>query len=92
MLQFPSISVSVQQSSTEGPIGHKFFFSANCLSKYRILMLVKSQYLAIFPRMLLNNFLQENTQQVSHYLHLWMFLAFLALGQHLGWHVVHENE
>ena len=80
MLQFPGISVSVQQSSSEGPIRHKFFFSANCLSKYGIVMLVKSQYLAIFPRTSLDDLVQESLPQVSHFVHLLMFLAFLALG------------
>jgi hypothetical protein len=35
MLQFPGVSVPVQQSSGEGLIGHKFLFSANRLSKIR---------------------------------------------------------
>jgi hypothetical protein len=43
MLHFPGVSVSVQQSSSEGSIGYKLFFSANFLPKYGILMLVKSR-------------------------------------------------
>jgi hypothetical protein len=43
MWQCPGISASVQQSSSDEPIGHKFFFSANRLSKYGILMLVESR-------------------------------------------------
>jgi len=49
MLHFPGVSVSVQQSSSEGVIGHKIVFSANVLPKYGILMLVKSRQLVIFP-------------------------------------------
>ena len=83
MLQFPGFSVSVQQSRSEGPIGHKFFFSANHLSKYGILMLVKSQYLVIFPCVSLDDLLQESPPQVSHFIHLLMFSAFLALDHRL---------
>jgi hypothetical protein len=35
MLQFLGVSVSVQQSSSERPIGHKFLFSANRFVKIR---------------------------------------------------------
>jgi len=41
--KFPGVSVSVQQSNSEGSIGHKIVFSANLLSKYGILMLLKSR-------------------------------------------------
>jgi hypothetical protein len=83
MLQFPGISVSVQQSSSEGPIGHKFFFSANGLLKYGRLMLVKSWYLVIFPRTSLDDLLQESLPQVSQDFHLLMFSALLVLGHSL---------
>jgi hypothetical protein len=84
MLQFPSLSlsVSVQQSSSEGPIRHKFFFSANLLSNYGILMVMKSQWVVIFPRMLLDDFLQKSPPQVSHFVHL-LSSAFLALDHRL---------
>jgi len=62
MLKFPGVSVSVQQSRSEGPIGHKFFFSANHLSKYGIMM-----YLVIFPRTSLDDLMQESPPQVSHF-------------------------
>jgi hypothetical protein len=61
------------QSSSEGPIGHKFFFSANRLSKYGILKLVKSRYLVIFPRMSLSDLLQESPPQVSLHLSVDVF-------------------
>ena len=83
MQEFPGVSVSVQQSSSEGPIGHKFFFSANRLSKYGILMLVKSLWLVIFPLTLLKDLVQESPSQVLHFVHLLMFPGFLALGHHL---------
>jgi len=82
MLQFPGFSVSVQQSNSEGPIGHNFF-SANHLSKYGILMLVKSWQLVIFPRTSLDDLVQESPPQVSHILHLLTFTAFLAFGHRL---------
>jgi hypothetical protein len=83
MLQFPGVSVSVRQSSSEGPIWHKIFFSANHLSKYGVLMLVKSWYLVIFPRSSLDDLLQERPPQVSRFLHLLIFTAFLALDHRL---------
>jgi hypothetical protein len=64
MLQFPGVSVSVQQSSSNGSIGHQFFFSTNLLSKFGILMLVKYRQLVIFPRTSLNDLVQENPPQV----------------------------
>jgi hypothetical protein len=83
MLQFSGICVSLQQLNCEGAIGHKFFICANRLSKYGILMLVKSWYLVIFPRMSLSDLLQESPPQVPHFVHLLMFSAFLALGSGL---------
>jgi hypothetical protein len=83
MLQFPGISVSVKQSGSERPIGHKFFFFAHRLSKYGTLMLVKSWYLVIFPRASLNDLLQKRPPQVSRFVHLMMFSAFLPLGRRL---------
>jgi hypothetical protein len=47
-------------SSSEGPTGHKVSFSANLLSKYGILMLVKSRNLVIFPCTSLDDLLQES--------------------------------
>jgi hypothetical protein len=83
MLQFSGFSVSVQQSSSEGLIGHKTFFSANLFSKYVILMLVKSRQLVIFLRMSLDDLLQQNPPPVSHILHLLMFSGFLTLDHRL---------
>jgi hypothetical protein len=83
MLQFPGVFISVQQLSSEGPIRHKFFFSANRLSKYGILMLVKSRQLVIFPRTSLDDLVQESPPQVSHFIHMLMFSAFLAFGHSL---------
>jgi hypothetical protein len=71
----PSTGAGVR-SSSEGPIGHKFLFSANRLSKCGILMLMKSRYLVIFPRTSLDDLLQESPPQASHFVHLLMFSAF----------------
>jgi hypothetical protein len=78
MLQFPGVSFSVQESNSEGPIEQKFFFSANRLSKYGILLLVKSRQLVIFPRTSLDDLVQKSPPQISHFFHLLMSSAFLA--------------
>jgi len=46
-------------------------------------MLVKSWQLVIFPGTSLDDLVQENPPQVSHFVHLLMLSAFLAFGHRL---------
>ena len=92
MLQFPGFPVSVQQSSSERPIGHKFFFSANRFVKIRNTDVGEISAACDISSLVARRSCARKSTQVSYFLHLLMFSTFLAFGLRLGWRVLHKNE
>jgi hypothetical protein len=90
MLQFPGVSVSVQQSSNEGPFGHNFF----SLSKSFVRIWNTDVGENLVPCDISSHVTRSVRKSATSFtLHSSLdFFGLPGLGSLIRWHVLHENE